>query len=126
MRWATVPARPAQLRPCRARPRRGGTPSLGRASATPSERRFVPAESGRTTTGWRHEPAVVDPGSKTTAVIELLQRKGGATLTEVMKVTGWQSHSVRGFLSGTLGKKMGLTVKSEKREDGSRAYSTAK
>jgi hypothetical protein len=43
-----------------------------------------------------------------------------------MKVTGWQAHSVRGFISGTLGKKMGLTVKSEKRENGSRVYSTAK
>ena len=40
----------------------------------------------------------------------------------MMKVTGWQKHSVRGFISGMLGKKMGLTVKSAKREDGERAY----
>ena len=40
-----------------------------------------------------------------------------------MKATGWQPHSVRGFLSGTVGKKMGLTVKSTKGEDGERTYS---
>jgi hypothetical protein len=40
-----------------------------------------------------------------------------------MKVTGWQPHSVRGFLSGTVGKKMGLPVTSTKGEDGERRYS---
>ena len=40
-----------------------------------------------------------------------------------MKATGWQPHSVRGFLSGTVGKKMGLTVISTKGEDGERSYS---
>ena len=46
-----------------------------------------------------------------------------ATLKEIMKATNWQPHSVRGFLSGTIGKKMGLTVKSTKGEDGERSYS---
>lgn len=40
-----------------------------------------------------------------------------------MKATGWQPHSVRGFLSGTVGKKLGLTVTSTKGEDGERSYS---
>jgi hypothetical protein len=40
-----------------------------------------------------------------------------------MKATGWQPHSVRGFLSGTIGKKMGLTITSVKSEDGERSYS---
>jgi hypothetical protein len=43
-----------------------------------------------------------------------------------MKFTGWQPHSVRGFVSGSLGKKMGLTVASTKREDGERVYKIAK
>jgi hypothetical protein len=68
----------------------------------------------------------VREGSKTAMVLALLERKGGATLAEVMKTTGWQAHSVRGFVSGTLGKKMGLTVQSAKREDGERVYSIAK
>ncbi len=62
-------------------------------------------------------------GSKTAKVLDLLQRKGGATLSEIMKATGWQKHSVRGFISGALGKKMGLTVESTKGEDGERNYS---
>jgi hypothetical protein len=61
-------------------------------------------------------------GSKASQVVELLKRPGGATAKELMKVTGWQPHSVRGFLSGTLRKKLGLTVASIK-GDGERTYS---
>jgi hypothetical protein len=39
-----------------------------------------------------------------------------------LKATGWQPHSVRGFISGTLGKKMGLKVESTKPEEGERSY----
>jgi Protein of unknown function (DUF3489) len=62
-------------------------------------------------------------GSKTDTVLALLKRAGGVTSAELMIATGWQAHSVRGFLSGTVGKKMGLTVVSEKRADGGRNYS---
>ena len=65
-------------------------------------------------------------GSKTATVLALIQRAKGATLAEIMDATSWQAHSVRGFISGTLGKKMGLTVSSTKREDGTRVYSVAK
>ena len=53
----------------------------------------------------------------------MLRRTEGATLQEIMSVTGWQAHSVRGFVSGTLGKKLNLTVVSAKDEDGQRRYS---
>lgn len=62
-------------------------------------------------------------GSKTAQVLDLLKRPGGVTGKELMKVTGWQPHSVRGFLSGTIGKKLGLAVTSTKGEDGERSYS---
>jgi len=68
---------------------------------------------------------VTRDGSKKAEVLGLLQRKGGATLTQIMKATGCQAHSVRGFISGTLGKKMRLTVDSIRREDGERVYSIA-
>jgi hypothetical protein len=72
------------------------------------------------------EVDVVRAGSKTAAILEMLRRAKGATLAEIMEAASWQAHSVRGFISGTLGKKMGLAVKSEKREDGTRVYSIAK
>ena len=62
-------------------------------------------------------------GSKAAKVLELLKQPGGASLKEIMKATTWQAHSVRGFLSGTLRKKLGLTVTSTKSEDGERTYS---
>jgi len=62
-------------------------------------------------------------GSKAAKVLDLLKRPGGATAKELMKATGWQPHSVRGFLSGTVGKKLGLAVTSTKAEDGERTYS---
>jgi hypothetical protein len=62
-------------------------------------------------------------GSKTNQILELLERPGGVTAKELMKTTGWQPHSVRGFLSGTVGKKMGMTVTSTKGVDGERSYS---
>jgi hypothetical protein len=65
-------------------------------------------------------------GSKTAKILGLLRQSKGATLRELMKVAGWQAHSVRGFISGALGKRMGLTVKSMKREDGERLYSIAR
>jgi hypothetical protein len=64
-------------------------------------------------------------GSKKAAVLELLRRKGGATLAEIAKATDWQNHSIRGFISGTLIKKMGLKVESTKSETGDRTYRIA-
>ena len=62
-------------------------------------------------------------GSKAATVLDLLKRPEGATLAELMKATAWQAHSVRGFLSGTVGMKLGLAVTSAKGEDGERTYS---
>ena len=61
-------------------------------------------------------------GSKKAIVLDMLKRPEGATLQEIMSVTGWMAHSVRGFLSGALGKKMGLTVESFRTPDGARSY----
>jgi hypothetical protein len=62
-------------------------------------------------------------GSKAAKILDLLKRADGATLKDLMKATGWQPHSVRGFLSGTIRKKLGLNVVSTKADDGDRTYS---
>ena len=61
-------------------------------------------------------------GTKTAIVLDLLKRKEGATVAELMEATGWQQHSLRGFLSGALKKKMGLNIESSKSEAGERSY----
>ena len=63
-------------------------------------------------------------GSKAAIVLDLLRRKEGATLAEIAKATGWQNHSIGGFLSAQVGK-MGLKVESTKIEGGERTYRIA-
>jgi hypothetical protein len=64
-------------------------------------------------------------GTKTAKILALLRRPGGASLPELRRATGWQPHSVRGFLSGAVKKKMGLRIDSVSRDDGQRAYRVA-
>ncbi len=59
--------------------------------------------------------------SKTAQVVEMLQRKEGATLSEIMAAMAWQRHTVRGFMAGAM-KKAGFTVESFKPEGGERTY----
>ena len=68
---------------------------------------------------------MVRPGTKQALLIDLLKRKKGATLEKIVAATGWQPHSVRGAISGTLKKKLGLAVTSERVGDGSRVYRIA-
>ena len=67
------------------------------------------------------KPAL-NAGSKKGIILGLLRRPGGATLAELMTATGWQAHSVRGFLSAVVTKKMGLTVESSRNETKERNY----
>ena len=64
--------------------------------------------------------------SKKSIVLDLLRRPKGATMAEIAKATDWQNHSIRGFISGNLTKKMGLAVESTKNEAGERIYRIAK
>ena len=61
-------------------------------------------------------------GTKIARLIALLRRKDGATIADLTEATGWQAHSVRGALSGTLKKKLGLAVASDKVDGRGRVY----
>jgi hypothetical protein len=59
--------------------------------------------------------------SKQATVLAMLSRPTGTTVTAIMEATGWQAHSVRGFLAGVVRRKLALTLQSEK-TDGERFY----
>ena len=81
------------------------------------------AKAAKASTAKDATPTTRD-GSKKAIVLDMLKRPDGASLKDIMDATSWQAHSVRGFISGSLTKKMGLNVESFKREDGERAYRT--
>ena len=97
-------------KPARRKKSSGGN-SAGRRSATRKETAQRPATA---------------PTTKAELILSLLRRPKGASISDLSKATGWQAHSVRGFLSGTLKKKMGLAVVSEKDTKGVRRYRIAK
>ena len=91
------------------------------ASATKRQRKGK-AASGKPTRSRRQVPAMAPrQGSKAAQVLTLLRRKNGVSLAEIAAKTGWQKHTVRGFLAGTV-KKAGYTVESFKPEGGTRTY----
>jgi hypothetical protein len=112
----------------RSRRRRGPAPKPVAAPSRPKKTGGKPKRANKAVPRARKAaPALAAPvprlGTKIAQILELLQRPGGATLLEITQATDWQAHSVRGFLSGALGKKRGLSVISRKSEDGARRYS---
>ncbi len=93
------------------------------AKAQPKKRKSLGPRASRAR---RSKPgtsiAGIRPGTKQALLIDLLRRKNGATIAEIVDAIGWQPHSVRGAISGALKKKLGLTVKSEVVGDRGRVY----
>jgi hypothetical protein len=97
--------------------------------AAPKKKAKVTKKSAKTTKPAKAKKVAKAPKPKSTRsvskadkVLELMKRKEGATLAEIAKATDWQSHSIRGFVSGHVIKKLGLKVESTKSENGERTY----
>lgn len=96
---------------------------LAARAAKPARATATKPKAAKTKAAPKTQPPARE-NTKLASLIALLRGKGGATLEQMMKATGWQAHSVRGAISGTLKKKMGLTVTSAK-TDGIRTYRIA-
>ena len=106
--------------------RKTGAPTGQKKAKGGKAKPAAPKKSAKTSkkAGKREAAKATTPRaeSKGAKILAMISRPKGATLTEIMKATDWQAHSVRGFISGALGKKMGLKVDSVRREDGERVY----
>jgi hypothetical protein len=76
----------------------------------------------RTARAATKDTQIARQGSKKSEVIDLMRRSQGATLAEIMELTGWQAHTVRGFISGTLIKKLSLNIESFRSDEKERTY----
>jgi len=111
--------------------RRVSPPKAADAAAKPRSSKVMshrtkPAAGGTTRSGKNKGARAGRQDSKKATILDMLHRPKGATLSEIMKTTKWQAHSVRGFISGNLAKKMELTISSARREDGERVYQITK
>jgi hypothetical protein len=106
-RKANVGAQAAQGAPAKAKANKKATPAK-KAPKPPKKATVRKAQGAR-------------EGSKTAQVVAMLQRKGGATLSDITAKMSWQKHTVRGFMAGTM-KKAGYAVESFKPEGGERTY----
>ena len=90
----------------------------------PAQKRTVatPRQKSRPTT--KPQTCPMRPGSKLAVMLELLRRKQGVTIDQLVKATGWQKHSVRGALSGAIGKRLAIRVESQAAPTG-RVYRVA-
>jgi hypothetical protein len=107
--------------PSKAHKKASTTPQRGHVAkkSRPTKR----AKSARKSSKRPRKTKSAHAGSKTKKILDLLKRPGGVTAKQLQQLTGWQPHSVRGFLSGIVSKKMGLTVTSTIGDTGDRTYS---
>src|SRR5688500_18403642 len=131
---AAVAALAAHVAPTKGRSKKGAPKKKGAHTAHPAAKgrkakAAAPKKEGKAakkatkpvTAKKSRAPRAEGKGAK---IIEMISRPKGATLAEIMKETGWQAHSVRGFLS-IAGKKKKLKIDSSKSESGERTYRIA-
>lgn len=109
-------------------------PASRKPKTASTKPKSAPPTKGQKSPAKRHSKACPPPGitkpaaevrdSKQARLIARLRKLPGATIDQMMTLTGWQAHTVRGAISGVLRKKMGLNVTCGKAgESGERLYS---
>ena len=96
-------------------------PSKGKSGKKATPPKKAPKTPSKATKPAKREAGAPREDSKKARVIVMLQRRSGATLPEIMEDMGWQAHTVRGFMAGTL-KNSGYQIESFKPEGGERTY----
>ena len=99
-------------------------PERRRKAGQPTKKAKV-TKATKKTSGKRTVEQTSDRGNKKAEVIAMMKRAAGATLAEIMQATGWQKHTIRGFVS-ILGSKGGLSIESSRNAAGERTYKIAK
>jgi len=95
-------------------------PNSKSTSKKPAGKRQSPRKQGA-----KIQNGSVQSASKTATIMKLLKRQDGADLAELTRATNWQPHSVRGFLSGHVKKKLGLQLLSDASTNGVKRYRIA-
>jgi hypothetical protein len=125
--WAAIQrlGNAIEPKPTQPAPAEDPKPAAEKAAADPkptAKKASKPKTKAAAKTKEKGAAAGKPEGTHKAEVIAMMQRKGGATLPEIVKATGWKKHTVRGFIS-ILGSKGGIRVTSTRREsDGARVY----
>ena len=121
--WERIEGLGEAAKPKEERKAKGGAPAAkGAPAKAKATKKATPAKKEpKGKKAKAQESAGPREGSKTAQVVAMLQRKNGATLSEIMDKMGWQKHTVRGFMAGAM-KKAGYNVESFKPEGGERTY----
>ena len=95
---------------------------MAKKPSKPTAPRIVRGKAAKTR---KAAPTPAKSASKQDQVLVLLRRQQGASIEEIVAATDWQPHSVRGFMSGAVKRRLGIDVISEKGTDGVRRYYVA-
>jgi uncharacterized protein DUF3489 len=118
-----LPPKGRQMTTSKTKTKKSTATPTTKARAATRRAKAAPLKAESAPRATRAKAATAPRGAtKTNKILDLLKRTGGVSLKELVKATGWQPHSVRGFLSGTIGKKMGTPVESFKSIEGDRSY----
>ena len=123
---ATVAEQGAHVAPENASSKKGASPKKGAPKAKKAAKAAGPKKDAKAPQHARaRKGAKEERGNKKAEVIGMMRRAKGATIDEIIAVTSWQRHTVRGFVS-LLGSKGGLKIESGKNTTGERSYRIAK